>query len=111
MGRITLPTKQAMQKHSATWRAREQTLEDDAQMIWFQGDYVQALIDHTDYPSFDVAAVNRTFMAWEHHKHANIMGFRDNAYPSLMTGNPQPLHHTPWMQAMDDSMESYLGNG
>lgn len=111
MGRITLPTKQAMQKHSAAWRAREQTLEDDAQMIWFQGDYVQALIDHTDYPSFDVAAVNRTFMAWEHHKHENIMGFRDNAYPSLMTGNPQPLHRTPWMQAMDDSMESYLGNG
>ena len=25
-------------------------------------------------------------MEWEHHKAENIMGFRDNAYRSLMTG-------------------------
>ena len=28
-----------------------------------------------------------------------------------MTGNMQPVHHTPWMEAMDDSMESYLQTG
>ena len=80
-------------------------------MIWFQGDYVQELIDETDYPSFDVEGVNKTFMEWEHHKHENIMTFRDNSYPSLMTGNPQPAHHTTWLKAMDDSMESYLKSG
>jgi trimethylamine monooxygenase len=48
-------------------------------------------------------------MEWEHHKHDDIMGFRNNAYRSLMTGNMQPAHHTPWLEAMDDSMESYLG--
>ena len=37
-------------------------------MIWFQGDYVKELIDATDYPSFDVESVNKTFMEWEHHK-------------------------------------------
>ena len=108
MGRIQLPSKEEMQTHSATWRTREETLEDDEQMIWFQGDYTQALIDQTDYPSFDIEGVNKTFMEWEHHKHDDIMGFRNNAYRSLMTGNQSPVHHTPWMQAMDDSMESYL---
>ena len=108
MGRISLPSNDEMKQDSAKWREREEGLEDDEQMIWFQGDYVQALIDQTDYPSFDVEGVNKTFMVWEHHKHENIMGFRDNAYPSLMTGNMQPIHHTPWMEAMDDSMESYL---
>ena len=98
-----------MSKHSMAWREREETLEDDEQMIWFQGDYVQELIDETDYPSFDVEGVNQTFMEWEHHKHDDIMGFRNNAYRSLMTGNMQPAHHTPWLEAMDDSMESYLG--
>lgn len=108
LGRYTLPSKHEMTKHSKIWRAREEKLEDDEQMIWFQGDYVQELIDETDYPSFDVEGVNKTFMEWEHHKHEDIMGFRNNAYKSLMTGNMQPKHHTPWLQAMDDSKESYL---
>ncbi len=108
MGRIALPTKPEMQQHSADWRAREETLQDDEQMIWFQGDYVQALIEQTDYPNFDVEATNQTFMQWEHDKHDDIIGYRNNAHRSLMTGNMQPLHHTPWLEAMDDSMESYL---
>jgi trimethylamine monooxygenase len=37
------------------------------------------------------------------------MGFRDNAYRSIMTGKMSPVHHTPWLTAMDDSMASYLG--
>ncbi len=55
---------------------------------------------------FDVEAVNQTFMEWEHHKGEDIMSFRDHAYRSLMTGTMAPLHHTPWLQALDDSMES-----
>ena len=108
MGRIQLPSAEEMAKHSVGWLAREEALEDDEQMIWFQGDYTKELIDETDYPTFDVEGVNKTFMQWEHHKHDDIMSFRNNAYKSLMTGNKQPVHHTPWMDAMDDSMESYL---
>ena len=79
-------------------------------MIWFQGDYVKELIEATDYPSFDVEGVNKTFMEWEHHKMDDIMGFRNNSYRSLMTGTMSPKHHTPWKDAMDDSMEAYLQN-
>ena len=110
LGRISLPPKEEMTKHSKAWRAREEKLENDEQMIWFQGDYVQELIDETDYPSFDVEGVNKTFMEWEHHKHEDIMGFRNNAYRSLMTGNMQPVHHTSWLEEMEDTMESYLKN-
>jgi trimethylamine monooxygenase len=110
LGRISLPSAEEMSKHSQAWRDREEKLEDDEQMIWFQGDYTQDLINDTDYPSFDVEGVNRTFMEWEHHKHDDIMGFRNNAYKSLMTGNMQPKHHTPWLEEMDDSMETYLGS-
>ena len=41
MGRIKLPSQDAMRKDSAAWRAREEKLEDAEQMIWFQGDNVQ----------------------------------------------------------------------
>ncbi|CAN7699179.1 NAD(P)-binding domain-containing protein [Rhizobium sp. LjRoot254] len=110
LGRIKLPAEAELKAEFDTWRAREETLEDAEQMIWFQGDYVQELIDATDYPSFDIQATNKTFMEWEHHKAENIMGFRDNAYRSLMTGTMSPKHHTKWLEAMDDSMEVYLKN-
>jgi trimethylamine monooxygenase len=110
MGRIALPSDTELKAEFDTWRAREETLEDAEQMIWFQGDYVQELIDATDYPSFNIEATNQTFMEWEHHKAESIMGFRDNAYRSLMTGTMSPKHHTPWLEELDDSMETYLKN-
>ncbi len=108
LGRIKLPPKAKMRADSAKWRAREETLASDEDMIWFQGDYTKELIEATDYPSFDIEGVNRTFMEWEHHKHEDIMGFRNNSYRSLMTGRMSPKHHTPWVEEMDDSMKAYL---
>ena len=108
LGRIKLPSAAEMAADSQKWRAREETLADAEAMIWFQGDYTRELIEATDYPSFDIEETNKTFMQWEHHKMENIMGFRDNAYRSLMTGTMAPKHHTKWMEAMDDSLESYL---
>src|SRR6185369_10832728 len=86
LGRQKLPTLAEMQKNSADWRAKEEKLENAEQMIWFQGDYVKELIGLTDYPSFDIEAVNKMFMEWEHHKAEDIMGFRNNSYKSVMTG-------------------------
>jgi len=57
-----------------------------------------------------VEGVNQAFMVWEHHKHDDIMGFRDKAHASLITKSQSPVHHTPWKQAMDDSMAEYLKN-
>ena len=110
LGRIDLPSKEEMARHSQSWRNREEGLENDEQMIVFQGDYVKELIAGTDYPDFDIDGVNRTFMEWERHKHEDIMGFRDNAYRSLMTGALSSPHHTRWLEAMDDSLESYLND-
>jgi trimethylamine monooxygenase len=110
LGRIKLPDAAGMKAHFDAWRTREDGLEDAEQMIWFQGDYVKELVEETDYPNFDIEGVNRTFMEWEHHKVESIMGFRDNGYRSLMTGNMAPKHHTPWLEAMDDTKEAYLKN-
>ena len=111
MGRIKLPELPEMRAHSQKWREREEKLETDEDMIWFQGDNVQELIDETDYPSFDIEGVNKTFMEWEHHKHDDIMTFRDHSYKSLITGSASPPHHTKWVEAMDDSMKDYLKEG
>lgn len=108
MERINLPSKMDMTEHSARWRERELKLTTDYEGIYFQGDYVKDLIAATDYPEFNVDAVDEAFIEWKHHKQENIMGFRDNSYCSVITGRMQPKHHTLWMNAMDDSLESYL---
>jgi trimethylamine monooxygenase len=108
LGGIKLPKLEAMKKNSKAWRKREEKLENAEQMIWFQGDYVKDLIAATDYPSFDVEGVNKTFLEWEHDKMADIMGYRNKGYHSLMTGTMSPKHHTKWVEAMDDSMEAYM---
>ena len=108
LGRIKLPKADAMIKDWKKWLKREKKLADAEQMIWFQGDYVKELISATDYPQFDVEGVNKTFMDWEHHKMDDIMGYRNNAYRSLITGTMSPQHHTPWKDELDDSMEAYL---
>ena len=110
MDKISLPSYAEMQQHTQQWHNKEQTLEDAKQMIVFQGDYTQMLIDETDYPNFDIAGVNRTFIAWKYDKADDIMGYRNKSYPSIMTGNDSPPHHTSWLDELDDSMESYLKN-
>ena len=110
LGRIAVPDKKAMLKDVEDRVAAEAALEDDYACIKYQGDYVQELIDDTDYPSFDVEAANQAFYQWKKHKKKDIMTFRDNQYVSPMTGTMAPMHHTSWVEELDDSMESYLKN-
>ncbi|KKN25902.1 hypothetical protein LCGC14_0880130 [marine sediment metagenome] len=110
MGRIPLPSLEEMKANSMEWREKELTLETAEEMYTYQGDYIQELIDMTDYPSFDIPAVNKAFLEWKHHKKEDIMAFRDHAYASIMTGTMSPKHHTPWIEALDDSLETYLSD-
>lgn len=111
LGRLDVPGTEAERLADAAAReAAEDALEDSYGAIAYQGAYVQELIDLTDYPSFDIPGSNAAFYEWKKHKVKNIMAFRDNAYRSVMTGTMAPLHHTPWKDALEDSMESYLRN-
>ena len=108
MGKIALPDAATME---ADWKQREadeDKLEDDYACIKYQGDYVEELIAETDYPSFDVEAACQAFYEWKKHKKKDIMAFRNYGYVSPMTGKKAPPHHTPWVEALDDSLESYL---
>ena len=108
MGRIALPSRADMAADVTARIAAEDALEDDFGCIDYQGAYTKELIDETDYPSFDIAASDKAFYGWKKHKKADIMTFRDNAYVSPMTGTQAPLHHTEWVDALDDSMAAYL---
>ncbi len=110
MGRIALPDRATMAADVAERVAREDAGRDDYDAIWYQGDYIKELIAETDYPTFDVEGACQAFKAWKGHKKAGIMTFRDNGYKSVITGTMAPKHHTPWKDAMDDSLKVYLQN-
>ncbi|MGH1484107.1 MAG: NAD(P)-binding domain-containing protein [Geminicoccales bacterium] len=111
MGRIDIPGEAERRADVADRIAREDAGEDDYDAIRYQGDYTKELIAETDYPSFDIDAANEAFFQWKKHKKQAIMAFRDNGYVSPMTGTKAPPHHTPWVDALDDSIEAYLGTG
>ena len=110
LGRIEVPDRDARAADVVDRVAREDAGEDDYDAIRYQGDYVKELIAETDYPSFDVDGANEAFFQWKKHKKKDIMTFRNNSYKSVMTGTMAPAHHTPWKDALDDSLEAYLQN-
>jgi trimethylamine monooxygenase len=111
MGRIAIPSDKAvLLKDVADRVAGEDAGQDAHDAIHYQGDYVKELVAETDYPSFDVDGACEAFFEWKEHKKKDIMGFRNNAYKSVITGTMAPVHHTPWKDALEDSMESYLKN-
>ena len=111
LGRISIPADKAALLQDVAHRvAGEDAGKDGHDAIDYQGRYVQELIAETDYPAFDVAGACQAFHDWKHHKGDGIMTFRDNAYKSVITGTMAPKHHTPWKDALEDSMESYLRN-
>ncbi|MGR3571560.1 flavin-containing monooxygenase [Brevirhabdus sp.] len=111
MGRIELPHDKQVMLDDVKERETREDSDDSAKFaIKYQGDYVKELIAETDYPSFDVDGACQAFFEWKQHKVDDIMGFRNNSYKSVITGTMAPVHHTPWKDALDDSLEVYLQN-
>lgn len=108
LGKLPLPAPAEMDADILAWRAREEAVADAFEAIDFQTDYVRDLLAVTDYPFLDVDQVAKLFKEWEHHKMEGILTYRDHSYPSVLTGNQAPQHHTVWMQALDDSLEAFL---
>lgn len=111
MGKIDLPAdKAAMLADVKEREEREEASDDTKYAIKYQADYVKELVAETDYPSFDIDGACEAFFEWKKHKMKDIMGFRNNSYKSVITGTMAPVHHTPWKDALDDSMAAYLRN-
>ncbi len=109
LGKIELPGEQVRAADMFDWTELEAHVGNPFQAIDFQAAYIRDLLKATDYPAFDVEGMAEIFKKWEHHKEDDILGYRNKSYRSTLTGNMAPAHHTPWMEALDDSMEAFLG--
>lgn len=110
LGRIQLPDREARQESIDRWLALEAKIEDPNDDIDFQTAYVRDLIERTDYPDFDLERVAEMFKQWLLDKEEDILRYRDKTYRSVITGTMATVHHTAWIDELDDSLERYLAD-
>ncbi len=108
LGKIKMPNVTEIENDINKWVAMEEKLGDPIQMIDFQTEYTKDLHEASDYPKIDFEIIRKHFHDWEHHKEEDIMTYRNRSFSSAVTGSVAPIHHTPWSEAMDDSMETFL---
>lgn len=108
LDRIALPDAAAMAQDIAHWQQREEDLKDAFEQIDYQKDYIVDLATQVDYAPCDWEMTTELFKAWEHDKEHSILSYRDKAFTSPCTGTQAPIHHTPWIHALDDSMACFL---
>jgi len=103
-----LPSKEEMDKNWKSWVAREKTLKSCNDGADFQTDYVNEIVKDlgSDYPyDLDVAEI---FYGWLADKKKDILTYRDQSFTSKYTGTKSPIHHTNFMYALDDSLETFM---
>jgi len=107
-GEIDLPDADTMDRDWQQWVERNKALKDCHQEIDFQTDFVLDLVKDcgADYP-YDVD-VGEMFHSWEGHKDQDILTYRDQSFASKFTGVQSPIHHTNFMVALDDSLETFM---
>ena len=110
LGDVKLPDAEEQRLSMDAWLTRFGSLATAAEEIQFQADYIRDLIELTDYPMFDLDEVVQIFLEWKKEKQTNILGYRDEVYTSVMTGTLAVVHHTPWLDELDDSLERYLSD-
>jgi len=108
MDKIKMPSDEMINEDIDKWVSQEEVLEDPIQMIDFQTEYTKDLYSRSDYPEIDFELIRKHFKDWEHHKEEDIMTYRNNSFSSAVTGTVAPIHHTPWSEAMDDSMKVFM---
>ncbi len=110
MDKIKIPSDEMINEDIDKWISQEEALEDPIQMIDFQTEYTKDLYSRSDYPEIDFELIRKHFKDWEHHKEEDIMTYRNNSFSSAVTGTVAPIHHTPWSEAMDDSMKVFMNS-
>jgi len=107
MGELKLPDKAKMEADWKRWFARLNALKDQTEAITYQGDFVKDLATESDY-GYDLD-VDDIFHSWKADKYKDILSYRDQSFASKFTGTQSPIHHSSFMDALDDSLETFMG--
>ncbi|XP_074662396.1 trimethylamine monooxygenase-like [Tubulanus polymorphus] len=106
IGEVKVPSRNEMLSHTEKWLERRRANKSEHDEIDFQTDHMREMGKDCNY-GYDLDTADM-FHTWEHHKDENILTYRDKSFTSKFTGNKSPIHHSTFMEALDDSMKCYL---
>jgi len=108
LGQLSIPDKSTMERDWRQWVANNDKIVDGKGVVDFQTKFVMDLANDCgeDYP-YDIN-VAEMFNTWLDHKVECIATYRDHSFTSKFTGQKAPIHHTSFMKALDDSMETFM---
>ncbi|KXJ25602.1 Flavin-containing monooxygenase FMO GS-OX-like 9 [Exaiptasia diaphana] len=106
VGDREVPDKKTMEADVDKWTLRLNKIDDMNGIIDFQTDYVKSLAEEVNY-GYDVDCADmikyRLGYTVDH-----PLTYRDTCYVSKYSGVESIKHHTSFMEAFDDSMETFL---
>jgi trimethylamine monooxygenase len=97
VGKIVLPPLREMEANEMEWRSRAANLSSPRNSREFQGAYMSELNEMTDYYRLDMESRLGHLMQWEKAKKTDITSFRDQSFPSTITGTMGEVPNVPWM--------------
>jgi len=109
LGKIKLPPKEERDADIKKWHERCLAIQNAYEAIDFQHDFVGDLLSFTDYPKHDHDNIAAMFKQWKVHKKENILTYREHCFKSPNTGTMGAPLYAPWVNAMDDSIEGFVG--
>ena len=111
-GQLEIPkTGQAFQDDITEWRSWLSSRDSKHSILDFQRDYIIDLLSMVKSATItkdDIVKMGDIWYSWEDHRNECYCSFRDHQFRSVFTGNMSPLHHTPWMAAYDDSIDTFV---
>jgi len=108
LGEILLPDQSCMDKNWRQWVARNESLKSPFEAVDFQTDFVMDLVaDCGEDYKYDIETKD-IFYSWLNHKNEDLMSYRDKSFTSKYTGTPSPIHWRHFMEAHDDSLETFM---
>ena len=110
MGHLQIPkTTEELVEDINLWQEKLAKLTTRHAIIDFVRDYFADVAKQAEYTSVEIIhKMAVSWHEWETNRCENYATFRDQQHRSAFTGALSPLHHTPYMEAYDDSMETFL---
>ena len=109
MGIITVPSKMEMVADSERILKKVSDVDPTKYLdvIHFMTQVLEDICEASGYSKNCTQKRYELLKEWGQHKAENILTSRNRQFRSVCTGKLTPLHHTPWIEAFDDSLEAF----
>ena len=110
LGKVQIPmTKEELVQDIKRWQEKLACLTTRHATIDYVRDYIADVAKDAEYTSVEnIHKMAEYFHQWETDRCENYATFRDHQFRSVFSGTLAPLHHTPYMDAYDDTMETFV---